>query len=118
VVVLRAATLPSEVGDVIEAVAEAARVQRARVRCLASAATGVVRAVLAEPAAAGTMVRALRPQLERRGGTLVVERAAGTVKSALDVWGDPGPGRDLMRRVKATFDPAGLFAPGRFVDGL
>jgi glycolate oxidase FAD binding subunit len=48
----------------------------------------------------------------------VVERAIPAVKAAVDVWGDPGPGMALMRGVKAAFDPAGLFAPGRFVGGL
>jgi glycolate dehydrogenase FAD-binding subunit len=40
------------------------------------------------------------------------------VKADLDVWGDPGPGLGLMRRLKAAFDPPGVFAPGRFVGGL
>jgi glycolate oxidase FAD binding subunit len=30
-------------------------------------------------------------------------------------WGAPPPGLDLMRRLKAEFDPAGLLNPGRFV---
>jgi glycolate oxidase FAD binding subunit len=64
------------------------------------------------------LVRALRPRLEARGGSLVVERAWPEVKAALDVWGDPGPAFALMRGVKAAFDPAGILAPGRFVGGL
>jgi FAD/FMN-containing dehydrogenase len=34
------------------------------------------------------------------------------------VWGDAGEGLGLMRRVKAAFDPHGVFAPGRYVGGL
>lgn len=33
-------------------------------------------------------------------------------------WGPPPPGIDLMRRIKAEFDPAGQLNPGRFVEGL
>jgi glycolate oxidase FAD binding subunit len=40
------------------------------------------------------------------------------VKASLDVWGDVGDGAALMRRIKETFDPTGVFAPGRFVLGL
>jgi FAD/FMN-containing dehydrogenase len=39
------------------------------------------------------------------------------VKAGVDIWGDLGPGRELMRRIRDTFDPDGIFAPGRFVEG-
>jgi glycolate oxidase FAD binding subunit len=35
------------------------------------------------------------------------------------VWGAPEAGNlALMRRLKEKFDPAGIFAPGRYVGGL
>jgi glycolate oxidase FAD binding subunit len=40
------------------------------------------------------------------------------MKTRLDIWGDPGEGLALMRRVKAAFDPRGVFARGRYVGGL
>jgi glycolate oxidase FAD binding subunit len=49
---------------------------------------------------------------------VAVERARPEVKAGLDVWGDPGEGLALMRRVKATYDPHGIFAPGRYVGGI
>jgi glycolate oxidase FAD binding subunit len=61
------------------------------------------------------LVAALRPALEGRGGSLVVERAPPAVKAGLDVWGDLGPGLRLMQRLKAAFDPSGLFSPGRLL---
>jgi glycolate oxidase FAD binding subunit len=39
------------------------------------------------------------------------------VRAGIDVWG-PAGGLDLMRRVKATFDPQRRLAPGRFVGGI
>jgi glycolate oxidase FAD binding subunit len=111
--VLRASTLPADVGATMEAMLAAARAARARVRCLARAASGVVHLQVVEPAAVAPLVSALRPGLEARGGHLVVERAVPT--DGLDVWGDVGPGRDLMRRLKVAFDRADIFAPGRFV---
>src|SRR3989454_141950 len=112
--VLRAAMLPTEVGAFI---ARAGR-SGAALRCLGHAASGVVRVAVPEARAVAGLVAALRPGLEARGGSLVVERATPEVKAQVDVWGDPGEGVALMRGIKAAFDPGGLFAPGRFVAGI
>jgi glycolate oxidase FAD binding subunit len=111
--VLRAATLPAEVGRVMEAMVRAGATSS-----VAHAANGVVRAAVVDPGCVAPVLRSLRPGLEARGGSLLVERAPAAVKAGLDVWGDPGPGFDLMRRLKRAFDPSALFAPGRFVGGL
>jgi glycolate oxidase FAD binding subunit len=115
---LRAATVPNDVGPVLETVAAEARLADATVRTLAHAASGVVRIAVARPADVAPLVARLRPRLERERGSLVVQRAAPAVKASLDVWGGAGDGAGLMRRIKETFDPAGVFAPGRFVLGL
>ena len=39
-------------------------------------------------------------------------------KSEVDVWGPPPAGFDLMKGLKAAFDPRRLLSPGRFVGGL
>jgi len=116
--VLRASTVPAEVGAVLETVESAARTQGAGVRALAHGASGVVRIAVARGEQVAPLVAVLRPRLEDGGGSLVVHRAAPDVKATVDVWGTAGPGEELMRRVKHAFDPAGIFAPGRFVAGL
>ena len=116
--VLRAATLRARVGQMMDAVTSAARGAGATVRMLVHAANGVVRVAVDEPGSVAALVHALRPVLAAGGGSLVVERAVPEVKATVDVWGDPGPGLTLMRRLKTSFDPASLFAPGRFVGGL
>jgi len=73
---------------------------------------------VAEVAAVSALLKVLRPALEHDGGSLVLERSHGSLKAGVDVWGDPGPGMELMRNLKATFDPSGTFAPGQFVGGL
>ena len=50
-------------------------------------------------------------------GSLVVTEGLPEVIATLDPWG-PSPGLDLMRRVKAEFDPRGTLNPGRFIGGI
>jgi FAD/FMN-containing dehydrogenase len=116
--VLRAATLPVEVGAVLESAQNAARARGTAVRTLAHAANGVVRIAVLRAGDVAPLVGALRPALESAGGSLVVQRALPEVKAGLDVWGGAGSGTELMRRIKAAFDPAGALAPGRFVAGI
>jgi len=41
------------------------------------------------------------------------------VRAAIDPWGvQDGPALELMRRIKARFDPAGACNPGLFVGGI
>lgn len=62
-------------------------------------------------------VSALRATSTRLGGSTVVLDAPPPVKAAVDSWG-PVAALDLMRRVKAEFDPRRTLAPGRFVGGI
>ena len=55
---------------------------------------------------------------EKSGGALAVISAAADVKAKLDVWGEPGSGYELMRKLKAAWDPQGVLAPGRFVGSI
>jgi glycolate oxidase FAD binding subunit len=90
------------------------------VRGHAHAGIGVARVELegAEREPAASLVAALRDETRRGGGYLVVERAPAAWKPALDVWGPPPAGFDLMKGIKAAFDPRRLLAPGRFVGNL
>ena len=88
-----------------------------------SAGVGVLRATLPEQTPVTEVleaVTAVRAATTRLGGSTVVLDAPPAVKASLDAastWG-PVPGLELMRRVKAQFDPGRTLAPGRFVGGL
>ncbi|HUZ20315.1 MAG TPA: FAD-binding oxidoreductase [Acidimicrobiales bacterium] len=69
------------------------------------------------PGALAGLVVGLRGRLGALGGNAVVLRCPAEVKASLDVWG-PVKGLELMRRVKAQFDPDRRLAPGRFVGGI
>jgi glycolate oxidase subunit GlcD len=59
-------------------------------------------------------LESLRAHARRTGGSLVIESATST----LDAWGDAGPQRVLMGRVKKELDPNDLLSPGRFAAGI
>jgi len=59
----------------------------------------------------------LRREAGTFGGSVVILEAPDGVRQRVDPWG-PVRGLDLMRAVKAQFDPARLLAPGRFVGGI
>jgi glycolate oxidase FAD binding subunit len=48
----------------------------------------------------------------------VVERAPVSTKRAIDVWGAPRGGFELMKRLKQEMDPGETLNPGRFVGGI
>ena len=60
----------------------------------------------------------MRRLAQARGGQMLILRAPEEIKSQIDVWGEVGPGRGLMRALKEKFDPEALLNPGRFVAGI
>jgi glycolate oxidase FAD binding subunit len=107
-VLMRVAARPSELAQVLEA-ADACE------------ATLVGRAALGhsflklDPGA----LRRLVSRLPRAARWTVLD-ASPTVRKALDPWGRPPDPQllELMRRVKARFDPARVCSPGVFVGGI
>ena len=60
----------------------------------------------------------MRLLAQARGGQMLILRAPDEIKSQIDVWGEVGPGRGLMRALKEKFDPGALLNPGRFLAGI
>ncbi len=67
---------------------------------------------------AQVVLKELRARAREFDGTVVVCRCPSPWKETISIWGDPRADTWLMRRVKETLDPRGLFNPGRFVDGI
>jgi glycolate oxidase FAD binding subunit len=89
---------------------------------VAQACSGVIWAsyrpapgALPDPDAALEGLRRRAAELE---GSLVLQEAPPGLKQSLGAWGAPGDGFEMMRRLKAEFDPQGLCNPGRFVGGI
>jgi glycolate oxidase FAD binding subunit len=114
--------LPVAAGEtfVERALAEGER-HRVRIACFGQIAAGVISLCLAEPADAPSglaLLNRLREVAQSLGGVLVVERCPAELKSKLDVWGPVGDDFEVMKQVKAAWDPKGVLAPGRFVGKL
>ncbi len=58
---------------------------------------------------------ALSSFISQLGGHLVIQEAPLDIKSSIDVWGDIGSGKQIMRRIKNNFDPDNLLNPGRYI---
>jgi glycolate oxidase FAD binding subunit len=63
-------------------------------------------------------IERLRTATSSKGDSLVIERCPLNIKRGLDVFGEPPPSFDLMRRIKQQFDPKGVLSPGRQVGRL
>ena len=82
---------------------------------------GIVRLAFLEEQAASdraALIVRLRGAAEDLGGALIVEHCPTELKSNTDAWGAPGDDFELLKRLKATWDPKGTLSPGRFVGGL
>jgi FAD/FMN-containing dehydrogenase len=113
--------LISRTPDMLAAAEALGRRHRLRAAVTAHAGSGVVRACyLLGPEAPPVEVLAssleeLRRESEKAEGSLVLQAAPAALKAHLDAWGKPGGAFDVMRRLKADFDPGGLCNPGRFL---
>ena len=80
----------------------------AHVDCIAAAdiGTGIIRlAFETDQESAGDQIKRLRTSAAGAAGTLVIERAPAETRRAADAWGDVGSTAELVRSIKARFDP-------------
>lgn len=92
-------------------------------RMLVRPLTGEVRA--AWDAASLPPLRSFGPALDQlrsgaagRGASVIIERMPPSFHASLSPWGDVPAAFDLMRAVKATWDPRGRLNAGRYAGGL
>ncbi len=123
IVTLKASLLPSDAGAWL-AVLEVARAEFAGLtdlRWRAHAGLGLFTARLAgKPADVadwGAAIERLRSAAVEKRGSLVLTHTPPALRGRVDPWGTAN-GLEIMRGLKARFDPADALNPGRFVGGL
>ena len=67
------------------------------------------------PKSLSSLITRIRITLSKLEGYTVVEQCPVETKYHCDVWGNPGNSLNLMKRVKAQFDPTSTLSPGRFI---
>jgi len=123
-VICKISSLSSSFGPVLRTVEDCAREEGLQAPAWGRAINGVAYAALTGAPAAPEKLRgaieSLRMRLGRLKATLVIESCPTEVKRGLDVWdGDlDANALDVMRSIKAKFDPGRVLNPGRFVGGI
>ena len=69
------------------------------------------------PERAAVILKELQEKAVGARGNVVVPQCPVAWKRSLPVWGVPRGDAWMMRRIKETFDPRGIFNPGRFLAG-
>ena len=85
---------------------------------VAHAATGIVYFMCATDGLSPDRIAALRKRANDLGGWLTIEAAPRAVKRRLNVWDIPPGGLEIMKRIRASFDPKRTLNPGRFLEGI
>jgi glycolate oxidase FAD binding subunit len=122
--VMRLSVLPTQVGELMEQGADAARARGLASAWSAHAGVGVVTATLyttrdhGETAAVVAVLGEWRAAARAGSGHATLEWAPLAVKSQVPVWDDLGAAGRLMRGIKTRLDPHDVLNPGRFVGGM
>ena len=114
--VLRVTTLPTNLTATAAHASRAGAASGVGVRLTSSVMLGVhtLRLRGPEPAAVAGVAAEVRRHALDLGGAVMLRRRPAEVDALLDPLGPPPSSVELLRRVKAQFDPTGRCAPGRF----
>ena len=115
-VVCKFTLLPADLGAFCDKLTRVSERFHLSWRLVAQAAgVGLLRLEGTESAALLAAIRDLLERLESSRGSLAVLRCPVDGKRKADVWGIAGDALQLMRDIKAQFDPVGRLNPGRFI---
>jgi glycolate oxidase FAD binding subunit len=118
-VICKCSVLPSQIGALCDVLSLHAKKTEVAFTLVAQG-TGLaeVRLDAAGPQPLTTVLRALRGEVDRLAGTLIVAQCPAAMKREMDVWGSIKDTLPLMLRIKQKFDPSEVLNPGRFVGGI
>jgi glycolate oxidase FAD binding subunit len=116
---LKIAVLPSHVGDLVDLIERTAASHSIEYRVGGRAALGVLFLKLRGDAGRHMeIVQEVRRTAAARGGSAVLLSTPVPIERRVDSWGEVGDSLQMMRAVKARFDPHGTLNPGRGPGGI
>lgn len=122
--IIKAAVLPSRMGEILVAVESAANDESLRWAAMARAVGVIYAALLPDALTEDSRERIARATsriqsaCEKTGGHATIPWCPLEWKSKLNVWGPERGDWAKMRKLKSVFDPQGVLSVGRFVGGL
>ena len=114
--VVRIAGLPSDLGSLAGHARQIAAAADLEVQLVSSAALGLqtVRLQGGEPTAHAQVFNAIRERALQQGASVLLRSRRPELDTFVDALGPAPSTVDLLRRIKAQFDPTSRCAPGRF----
>jgi glycolate oxidase FAD binding subunit len=109
---LRLSWLPASLPDVVQCVHDLQRSTGVAMELTARAGVGTGFLRIEGEDGAAAVIEQLRAQ-DGLLGHVVVLRAGGDIKRAVDVWGEMGSVSGVLQSIKRTFDPAGILNASR-----
>jgi glycolate oxidase FAD binding subunit len=118
--IVKVSILPTDLADVLQAIADLCAASRVEHSVVGRAALGVLLVALSsgDVGAEAQVIDGLRRRLAGRRGTVVIVSGSESLQARVDPWGEIGDAFELMRALKAHFDPRGTLNPGRGPGGL
>jgi glycolate oxidase FAD binding subunit len=116
---VKVAALPNQIEEILprlDAVRE--QLSEARFVWYASLGLGFLSGTPSDLTAAARALAEARSQLQKAGGTLVLQGASPTIRRTIGEWGTNPDAFSIMQRMKERFDPQQRLNPGRFVGGI
>ncbi len=115
-IILKAGVLVTDIPKVLGNIDELSEKSGVKTYVSTRAGSGVsIIAMEGEDSSIVNMVKSLRAFISEQRGHLVIQEAPSAIKSEIDVWGDIGSGRVIMKKIKSNFDPDNLLNPGRYI---
>ena len=117
--ICKCCVLPSQIGSLCDALFRQAEPAGVAATVVAQGTgLGEVRLDAAGLKPLMNVLQALRGEVDRLEGTMIVSQCPVAMKEDLDVWGTVKDALPLMQRIKQKFDPEQTLNPGRFVGGI
>ncbi|MHB8655429.1 MAG: FAD-binding oxidoreductase [Terriglobia bacterium] len=120
-VILKASLSITAGEDFVDRAQQEAEKAKSRLAVFAQTGVGVVNLCwldASDVSGTVTAIENLRRVANEMRGALVIERCEPEIKNRVDVWGTSGNDFEIMRKVKAAWDPKDILSPGRFLGRL